>query len=1218
MMRYFKALNILNKKLILEFCDYIETGKNEEQIITLAQQNQLDFIEFFDGRRPLLSALGYKWQPLAYVRLAKILANLTSEQNAFYALCGTTDSPFFWRYTINLALLLCSRHSSYVIDQCHENYFLTAPRFLELAQLSGVSSADILDILLTQYYCYGFENLTYAFTGIEQWFHDQRHVLAPLISQANPEKLSQFLNIARQLHLADDYLDILIHETMNGAKKNRNIAILALASANKTLIKDKLLLLYPTQSSTKRILLIMATIAIFEYRAIEILKLWLNDEHSTKPKSTLEQQLSFLNINNTTEDEQAINGQLSYKALDGTKISALPCAFDNIEKQRDFSKIDKKYYQDFAEVINNYNKTTSYVIDCDKYLSEFEHIMNGGDFEGQPLSYLISILLRDRQGRKALEQCICDPSLSLFQILIFWKSTISNFPNYFFSTRIEHKIINKALISKIKEIGDWRAFDRIIVQQWQSPTIIEICLANKYSKQQYFNQLQDYIQKTSKDAFWPMIMDNAALLDQALGLAPIQDQKQYFVENALLLLKMLPQIPMRYATVLTMIATGQGVSNSVIKKPTKLLSRELLNGMPKLNLAIAKLLQDGQQNVRASAAAWLASRDAKSEIPALKAFLKKEKHEIVRAAFLSALEQLKVDISNFLAPKILLLEANNGLAKTKIKTLEWFPFDQIPQAHWKNGDIVDPIILQWWVTLAAKLKQPKGNAMMDLWLDQLKPEDANQFGLFIAQAWFAYDTPTYGGDEANILAAEIIKMRQMHITIFANHYTHYNRFSYLSDDLLFEKIRQTEKGNYKNSGADAKGILALTTRVKGTDIANLGANYLKKHSKRVSQAKAIIDILVKNRSPAAIQVVVNTANRTKQQSVQDYAKQAAEEIADKNGWTLEELAERTIPTAGLDENGEAELECGNGRIFKLKLNQSGALILLNDEGKEVKSLPNAKGDNKDDIDLITEAKKFIIDAKKELKQVFTFQTARLFEAMCFERLWSTADWQTYIFNHPIMRHIVTKLIWIGVNQERKQQIIFRPLDDGSFTGVNDAEITLTDFTAIKLAHANLVGEQEAAAWRKHLSDYEIKPAFKQLRVDLPIIPDELEELNEIDDRKGYMIDSIQLQKAAYSYGYERGTIEEYGYFYSYRRRYPSVNLVAQIYFTGSPLPETNMPTAITHLSFADGSGNDYHTAEVIALKDVPPVLLVETLADYHAIAASGTGFDPDWQKKTSF
>jgi hypothetical protein len=35
----------------------------------------------------------------------------------------------------------------------------------------------------------------------------------------------------------------------------------------------------------------------------------------------------------------------------------------------------------------------------------------------------------------------------------------------------------------------------------------------------------------------------------------------------------------------------------------------------------------------------------------------------------------------------------------------------------------------------------------------------------------------------------------------------------------------------------------------------------------------------------------------------------------------------------------------------------------------------------------------------------------------------------------------------------------------------------------------------------------------------------------------------------------------------------------------------------------------------LALSDVPPVLLAETWRDLHDIAAKGSGFDPDWQKK---
>jgi len=65
-----------------------------------------------------------------------------------------------------------------------------------------------------------------------------------------------------------------------------------------------------------------------------------------------------------------------------------------------------------------------------------------------------------------------------------------------------------------------------------------------------------------------------------------------------------------------------------------------------------------------------------------------------------------------------------------------------------------------------------------------------------------------------------------------------------------------------------------------------------------------------------------------------------------------------------------------------------------------------------------------------------------------------------------------------------------------------------------------------------------------------------------------------------------------------------------IEFTGSILPEENIPAAVKRLWFeSDG--------RQLKLGDVPPILLAESYADYVHIAEAG-GFDPQWDQKSGF
>jgi len=109
--------------------------------------------------------------------------------------------------------------------------------------------------------------------------------------------------------------------------------------------------------------------------------------------------------------------------------------------------------------------------------------------------------------------------------------------------------------------------------------------------------------------------------------------------------------------------------------------------------------------VRIAAANWLAELGQKSSIKALNAALKKEKRETVQAAILVTLEKIGEDISQHLTPKKLLADAEKGL-KGKITDFDWFDFNLIPTLTWQNGDKVDSQIIEWWICLAVKLKDP--------------------------------------------------------------------------------------------------------------------------------------------------------------------------------------------------------------------------------------------------------------------------------------------------------------------------------------------------------------------------------------------------------------------------------------------------------------------------------------------------------------------------------
>ena len=169
---------------------------------------------------------------------------------------------------------------------------------------------------------------------------------------------------------------------------------------------------------------------------------------------------------------------------------------------------------------------------------------------------------------------------------------------------------------------------------------------------------------------------------------------------------------------------------------------------------LVALLDDTRQAIRAGAAEWMAARGQTGATPALKKRLKKEKSEVARASILSTLKALGEPIEDYVGPKALEAEAEAGLKKAKFDKLSWLPMDHLPVVHYAGGKKVPADVLRWWIFLANKLKQPGGVGLFEIYLDQLKPQDASAFSQFVFDEWVKYDTERPSDEEATAYAKQ--------------------------------------------------------------------------------------------------------------------------------------------------------------------------------------------------------------------------------------------------------------------------------------------------------------------------------------------------------------------------------------------------------------------------------------------------------------------------------
>jgi hypothetical protein len=713
------------------------------------------------------------------------------------------------------------------------------------------------------------------------------------------------------------------------------------------------------------------------------------------------------------------------------------------------------------------------------------------------------------------------------------------------------------------------------------------------------------------EAIWPLFAENLDYLEECLTVKPGHGYQ--CIQRTLQILDTFPQPPARLISILWPMALGG-------QPKDRLLPQTTLDRLPDSRPTIINALQDSDPQKRIIAAQWRARLQDTSVIPTLKTHLKTEKREAVRDAWMRSLERLGATVDEFLNRDGLSQEAVIGLKKGIPTALDWFPIDRLPQMHWQDsGAPVEPQILTWFLVQTHKQKNVEPSPMLRRYLGAMEEGDRLTLGQLILETWIGYDTlPKYSQAEAEKKARseaaqqwrqtqQWMQQNSSNAAYFADH----------SEEKYYQSCLKSYLNTYEGSATKDKGILALAAACCGASAVPTIASYLKTHyGQRLAQCLSLLQVLAWIEDFSAIQLLLSVSNRFRTKSIQTTATTLVTQIADRNGWTRDELADRTIPDCGFSSRDKMLLDYGP-RQFTARLDAAMTFILTDDSGKILKTLPAPRKDDEEELAKL--AKQQLTDGKKQLKQVLQLQQERLYEAMCTQRQWTFEAWATFLLNHPIANRHCQRLIWLELDAENNVTTIFRALEDGSLTDVEDNEIAIAPTAAIALAHGSLLTEPQRQSWQTHLADYEIQPIFDQLGKQIYELQSDRAKDLEITDFEGHMLEAFQLRGRILKLGYSRGETQDGGCFYDYHKTFPGLKLKATIEFSGNYLPEENNTVALTRLNFSkitEQQESSYYYDSRITLDQVPIVLLSEVYEDMRSLAALGTGFDPNWEKKT--
>lgn len=334
---------------------------------------------------------------------------------------------------------------------------------------------------------------------------------------------------------------------------------------------------------------------------------------------------------------------------------------------------------------------------------------------------------------------------------------------------------------------------------------------------------------------------------------------------------------------------------------------------------------------------------------------------------------------------------------------------------------------------------------------------------------------------------------------------------------------------------------------------------------RGAMAAEAVKALALNPTPTALILVDQIARKFKKRQVKAAAAQALDYAAEQLGITREEMEDRIVPNLGFDRQMKRVFDYGK-RQFKVVLTPTFSLEVYDEKERQLKNMPTPG--KTDDPELAKAANDAWRQLKKQLKMVIAAQKLRLEQALSTDRQWKTENWKALFVENPIMRQFATGLIW-GVYQGKglDKTVIktFRYMEDGTFNTVDEEEYQLPEIVDIGLVHPLELSEEELAAWKEQLSDYEIVQPIEQIERPVFRVTDEEKEELELIRFGGVVVNSLFLFGKLQDMGWYKGEVGDGGSFDTYYHN--DQNNSVELEFSGDGIASLDIDVTIYGVHF---------------------------------------------------
>jgi len=155
--------------------------------------------------------------------------------------------------------------------------------------------------------------------------------------------------------------------------------------------------------------------------------------------------------------------------------------------------------------------------------------------------------------------------------------------------------------------------------------------------------------------------------------------------------------------------------------------------------------------------------------------------------------------------------------------------------------------------------------------------------------------------------------------------------------------------------------------------------------------------------------------------------------------------------------------------------------------------------------------------------------------MCSRRRWLPEHFRQFLAEHPLVRHLVQRLVWgvyaveEGEASGGKLLDCFRVAEDGSYTTGEDDSITLPEGGHIRigLPHALELPPETATQFGQLFADYELLQPFVQLGRDTYTLGAEEQSATKLERWKGIVVPTGRVLGLV-NKGWRRGQAQDGG------------------------------------------------------------------------------------------